>query len=215
MALIITSELFVLKNITNDEFLELYRMVNGWYASWFINKTQAYEYMIKAILDVIGYNIDIVTLDKECLFEKIKKIIKMTQTKIPYKEENGITKHNFIYINESFYKIKMDYNYNKLDNFYIKFIEFENKFKYEEYENLNLPEIDLKEQEKIDDLDIFGIEWSMNNVIKDHMFLVNNLKTHYYKRAKILHPDKGGNAEDFKKLSNTYNKLLELRDLNK
>ena len=27
------------------------------------------------------------------------------------------------------------------------------------------------------------------------MFLVNNLKIYYYKRAKILHPDKGCNEE--------------------
>lgn len=205
MALIINKELFTLKNITNEEFNELYKMVDGWYAFFFRDKKEAFEYMVKAILDVIGYNVDIVTLEKESLFKKVKKIIEMTKKNIPYKEEKGITKHNFIYIDESFYKIKYD-----LDNIKYTFKDFESKFKYEEYENLDLPEVNLNEQEKIDDLNIFGIKW--NNVQKDHMFLVNNLKTHYYKRAKVLHPDKGGNTEEFKKLSNTYDKLMKLRD---
>jgi hypothetical protein len=207
MALIINSELFS-KNITNEEFIELYRMVDGWYAFFFRDKKkEGFEYIVKAILDVIGYNVDIVTLEKESLFKKVKKIIEMTKKKIPYKEENGITKHNFIYIDDSLYKIKIDFNYIKYD-----FKDFESKYKYEEYENLDLPEVNSDEQEKIDDLNIFGMEWSQNNVTKDHMFLVNNLKTHYYKRAKVLHPDKGGNEDEFKKLSNTYEKLLKLRE---
>lgn len=206
MALIINSELFA-TNITNEEFIELYRMVDGWYAFFFRDKKEGFEYIVKAILDVIGYNVNIVTLEKESLFKKVKKIIEMTKNKIPYKEENGITKNDFIYFDNSLFKIKYDLNYIKYD-----FKDFESKYKYEEYENLDLPEVNSDEQEKIDDLNIFGMEWSEDNVSKNHMFLVNNLKTHYYKRAKVLHPDKGGNEEEFKKLSNTYEKLLKLRE---
>ena len=75
-----------------------------------------------------------------------------------------------------------------------------------------MPEIPSGSEEKINDLIIFGIEYNSNNVNERHMFLVNNLKTHYYKRARVLHPDKGGNENDFKKLSSVYEKLLSLRD---
>lgn len=205
MTLIANAELFT-NNITNEEFLELYKMVDGWYALFFWDRKAGFEYIVKAILDVIGYNVDVVTLEKESLFRKVKKIIQMTKKGIPYKEEDGITKHNFIYLPNSFYYIKYDINYN-----YIKYEDFEFKYKYEEYENLNLPEIPSHTQEKIDDLTNFGIEYDSNNITEKHMFLVNNLKTFYYKRAKILHPDKGGNVNEFQKLSNTYEKLLKLR----
>ena len=49
--------------------------------------------------------------------------------------------------------------------------------------------------------------------MKKHRFLVNNLKTYYYKRAKVLHPDRGGNENDFKNLSNTYEKINKIKKI--
>jgi curved DNA-binding protein CbpA len=40
-------------------------------------------------------------------------------------------------------------------------------------------------------------------------FTIENLKSQYKKHAKILHPDKNGNEEDFKKMIQEYNDILE------
>lgn len=42
---------------------------------------------------------------------------------------------------------------------------------------------------------------------------VNIVKKAYKQKALKLHPDKGGNEDDFKKLNNAYSKILELLDL--
>lgn len=201
MALVFNSELFF-KNITEEELIELYIMGGGRQAFFIRDRTEAFEYMIKSILDAIGYEVDTVTLKKESLFQKAKKTTNTTKKKIPYKAAKGISKHDFIFSDYLFKKIGIEYN----------FEDFESKYKHEEYENLNLPEVNSDEHEKISDLNIFGMEWSPNNVSRDHMFLVNNLKTFYYKRARVLHPDRGGDANEFTKLSNAYEKLLKLRE---
>lgn len=108
MVLIVDAEL-ISRSVTNDEFIALYQMVGGWYAFFFRDRKDGFEYAVKAILDVIGYNVDVVTLEKESLFNKIKKIIEMTRMGIPHKEENGITKDNFI-LNNDFNKYYINSN---------------------------------------------------------------------------------------------------------
>ena len=76
----------------------------------------------------------------------------MTKGNILYEEKYGITKTNFI--NEFLDKIKSKYD----------FEDFENKYKYDKYENLDLPELNLDNQEKINDLNIFGIEYDQHNL---------------------------------------------------
>ena len=212
MTLIINHELFTLQNISNEEFVKLYIMIDGWYAFLFFDKKAAYNYIIDAILDVIGRNVDIVTLEKESLFTKLKKIIEFKKFNIPYKEVNGITTDDYKY-NFNF-KIKYDFDikYKIKYDFDINFKDFENKYKYEDFEDLNLPELSIEDKEKENDLNVFGIEYNRSNISEKHMFLVNNLKTLYYKKAKICHPDKGGNVEEFKNLSNAYERLIKLRD---
>ena len=50
-------------------------MIDGWYAFFFRNKNEGFEYIVKSILDVIGYNINVITLEKESLFKKVKKLL--------------------------------------------------------------------------------------------------------------------------------------------
>lgn len=208
MSCIIKPSLFTLANISNEEFIELYKMIGGWYVFWFRNKDEAFQYMINAILDVIGHNVDVVTLEKESLFKKIKTMIRLKKTNTPFKEVNVITKSDYIYLSPEMFHI--NYNFDIKYNF--KYEDFESKYKFEEFENLNIPEVSLDSNEKIDDLNIFGIEFNSDTITEKHKFLVNNLRTLYYQRAKVVHPDKGGNVEDFKKLSNAYQKLMKLRE---
>ena len=199
---LITHELFTYENIRDDELFFLYKMIGTSWLFIFWSQQEIRDYEINSILDYIKPRISqnyIVSLSKESLFDKISKIIGYSKLKIPFKEKDGITVDNIIKFNKFEYKK-------------INFDDFEHKFKYDYFENLDLPEVSLNDEEKISDLKIFDISFNVDNIIEKHKFLVNNLKTMYYKRAKILHPDKGGNVNDFQMLSNTYEKLLKLRE---
>ena len=210
MTVIVNHELFVPENISDEELKTLYVSIGGWYAFLFFDKIAANKYMIDSILDVIGKTVDVVSLEKERLFSKLKKIIRMNKYNIPYKEKNGLTVEDRIYYTN--FDFDFNYKFDKFDKFYnINFKEFEHKYKFEDFENLDLPESTTEISIKQNDLKLFDIDYDSNNLNDKYMMLLNNLKKFYYERAKILHPDKGGDTFKFTELSNRYEELLASR----
>uniref|UniRef100_A0A6C0AF48 J domain-containing protein n=1 Tax=viral metagenome TaxID=1070528 RepID=A0A6C0AF48_9ZZZZ len=213
MILIIKHEIFISPNISHNELSYLYSIIGGWYALFFFDYNESRYYMIETILNFIGKNVNIVTLEKENLFTKLKKIIKFKRFNVPYKEENGITKEDYFHVD-----FKFDKKYTYHFNYDLK--NFEKDFKNSKKKDFkNSKENDFKNSkenesfiQKKNDLNIFEVEYNENNISERHMFLINNLKKIYYKQAKKTHPDKGGDVEKFKELFNVYEKLIKLKN---
>lgn len=211
MSCIIRNSLFCSENITDIEFNELYKMIGGWYAYCITDNKKAKNYMMNAILDVIGYNVDVVTLKKQTLFQKIKKMIKLKRNGYRFMEHNGITIADVSNFRIRGFTSDLAKEVSDYKSLYI-YSEFEKKHKCDEFENLDLPEMKIDINQKIEDLCVFGIGLSINNITEKHKFLVNNLKKLFYQCAKEAHPDNGGDFDDLGRLFITYQKLLKMRE---
>ena len=109
------------------------------------------------------------------------------------------------------------YDYKKYGNlleflFNSEYKYFNDKFEYyNTTEENNNSSYNPKNQIKLDDLKLFGIEIHYDSNIEEiYKILLKTLKKNYYKQAKVLHPDKKENNDttDFLKLSNRYRELL-------
>jgi hypothetical protein len=130
------------------------------------------------------------------------------------KEMNDVVKYAY-----TFYKREHKIHLNKMKNDNKKYktdskIEY-NELKIEYNENLkdanenikriklllsNLRQLKFVPRYIKTDYDILGVSKKAS---------LQSIKAAYKKKALILHPDKGGNQEEFKKLSNAYQNILK------
>jgi hypothetical protein len=79
---------------------------------------------------------------------------------------------------------------------------------YEVPDEENSGKKQLSYEDKVDILATFNIKYA--NVNEGFSYLLKNLKRLYHLQALKLHPDKGGNEDKFKKLSNYYELLQDM-----